>query len=52
MNFATITEVHTLNDPWFEKVFMYTSPDRIAGTVSACMLQATNTADIDNATRS
>lgn len=49
MNFATITEVHTLNDPWFEKVFMYTSPDRIAGTVSACMLQATNTADIDKA---
>lgn len=49
MSYAIITEVHTLNDALFEKVFQNEAPDRVAETVAACLLQATNTPNFDKA---
>ena len=49
MSYARITEVHTLDDALFEKVFLNEAPYRIAATVAACLLQATNTTDCDKA---
>ena len=49
MTYATITEVHTLDDALFEKVFLNEAPYRIAATVAACLLQATNTPNSDKA---
>ena len=46
---AILTEVHTLNDALFEKVFMNEASDRVAATVKACLLQATNTTNCDKA---
>ena len=40
---AILTEVHTLDYALFEKVFLNEASDRIAATVAACLLQATNT---------
>lgn len=48
MSYAIIAEVHALDDALFEKVFKNEAPDRIASTVAACLLQATNT-DCDKA---
>jgi len=48
MSYAIITEVHTLDYALFEKVFMNEAPHRIAATVAACLLQATDT-DCDKA---
>lgn len=39
MSYSIITEVHTLND----------ASDRVAATVAACLLQATNTTNCDKA---
>ena len=47
MSYAIITEVHTLNDALFETVFMNEASDRVAATVAACLLQATNTTNCD-----
>jgi hypothetical protein len=49
MSYARITEVHTLDDALFEKVFMFEASDRIAATVAACLLQATNTTNCEKA---
>ena len=49
MSYARITEVHTLDDALFEKVFMNEAPYRIAATVAACLLQATNTTNCEKA---
>ena len=49
MSYARITEVYTLDDALFEKVFMNEAPYRIAATVAACLLQATNTPKPDKA---
>lgn len=49
MTYAIITEVHTLDDALFEKVFMNEASDRVAATVAACLLQATNTTNCDKA---
>jgi len=43
MSYAIIAEVHALDNALFEKVFMDEAPDRVAATVAACLLQATNT---------
>ncbi len=48
-NFAIITEVHTLDDALFERVFLNEASDRIAATVASCLLQATNTPNSDEA---
>ena len=49
MTHAIITEVHTLDGALFEKVFQNEASDRIAATVAACLLQATNTTDCNKA---
>ncbi|MDI9588942.1 MAG: hypothetical protein QM234_08335 [Acidobacteriota bacterium] len=49
MSYAIITEVHTLDDALFEKVFLNEAPRRVAATVAACLLQATNTTNCDKA---
>lgn len=49
MSYAIITEVHTLDDALFEKVFLNEASDRVAATVAACLLQATNTPNSDRA---
>lgn len=49
MTYASITEVHRLDDALFETVFLNEAPYRIASTVAACLLQATNTPDCDKA---
>ena len=49
MSYAIITEVHTLDDALFEKVFKNEASHRIAATVAACLLQATNTTNCDPA---
>ena len=49
MTYAIITEVMTLDDALFEKVFLNEASDRIAATVAACLLQATNATNCDKA---
>jgi len=49
MTHAIITEVHTLDGALFERVFRNEASDRIAATVAACLLQATNTTDCNKA---
>jgi len=49
MSYAILIEVHTLDDALFKRVFQNEESDRIAATVAACLLQATDTPNSDKA---